>query len=351
MLPSHSFYSGFPEYTGSSTTNKQTNMPRSSSHRSPSVSYSRESSVFDPPVYTIYSGSDHVLQFDPPVGSKELAVAMSYHFPGEGSLDAMMRAAVKKHLREERRSRESSKSDSRGRSTNGRLPTPQSEEKHRINRSSAPRLSEQTQPPPLPPRVSVFKSDEPDSTSSGKRGSRRAVSSHVDNSDRKSSHRNDAPHYPADADADERPARPSYGTCLGVPSSSNSRTSKSADSHRRRRADSSGDESDLRILAWNPEVQGFKEKQKKRRYEKEEREQVRANRGHACEDHRKRRVKVCLFVFSHWILRVVQSVSGGASRLNNPKGFPQATIRTLSPLMVTNFNSVTQKNVLTMDKL
>lgn len=288
-------------------------MPRSSSHRSPSRSYSRESSVFDPPVYTVYSGSDQTLQFDPPVGSKELAVALSYHFPGEGSLDAMMRAAVKKHLREERKSRESSKS-SRGRSTNGRLPIPQSEEvssqKHRTSRSSAPRLSEQTQPPPLPPRVSVSRSDEQtDSASSGKHRSRRAVSTH------------NAPPYPAyaDDDADERPTRPSHGASLGVPSSSNSRTSKSADSHRRRRADSSEDEADLKILTWNPEVQGFKEKQKKRRYEKEEREQVRANRGHACEEHRRRRVKVCLVVLSHWILQVVQQYQG--SRLKNPKGF------------------------------
>lgn len=223
----------------------------------------------------------------------------------------MMKAAMKQFLREDRKSRESSKSDSRGRSTNGRLPTPQSEEKHRISRSSAPRLSEHTQPPPLPPRASVSKSDEqPDSTSSGKHRSRRAVSSHVEKSDRKSSHKNDAPYHPADADADERPTRLSYGASLEVPSSGNSRPSKSADSHRRRRADSSGDEADLKILAWNPEVQGFKEKQKKRRYEKEEREQVRANRGHACEEHRKRRVKVCLFVFSHWILQVVHPISG-----------------------------------------
>ncbi|CAG8957071.1 hypothetical protein HYFRA_00009272 [Hymenoscyphus fraxineus] len=266
-------------------------MPRSSSHRSPSSSYSRESSVFQDPTYRVYYGSDLSLQFEPPAGSKELAVALSYKFPTKGSIEGMMQAAFQEFLRDEKRkSRGPSKSGSRGRSTTGRLPQSEessSSQRSRISRSSAPKVSE---PPPLPPRVSVSKSDEhAEYTSSGKHRSQRAASSHVEVSIRKSSHVKDTASY--SVVPDERPARPSYGTSLGVPTSSSSRVSKSTDSHRRRRASSSEDEADLKILSWNPEVQGFKEKQKKRRYGDEEKEQVRANRGHACEEHRRRRVK------------------------------------------------------------
>ncbi|KAL2068595.1 hypothetical protein VTL71DRAFT_14932 [Oculimacula yallundae] len=65
---------------------------------------SRESS-FDPPIYSISHAKDHTLQWDPPVGSKDLAIALSYHFPMETSMENKMRAATKKFLKEEKRKR------------------------------------------------------------------------------------------------------------------------------------------------------------------------------------------------------------------------------------------------------
>ncbi|KAG4427225.1 hypothetical protein IFR05_017293, partial [Cadophora sp. M221] len=64
---------------------------------------SRESS-FDPPSYAIYHGKDYTLQWEPPVGSKDLAIALSYHFPLETSMERKMRAATKKFLKEEKKS-------------------------------------------------------------------------------------------------------------------------------------------------------------------------------------------------------------------------------------------------------
>ncbi|KAH6695882.1 hypothetical protein BKA61DRAFT_711048 [Leptodontidium sp. MPI-SDFR-AT-0119] len=63
---------------------------------------SRESS-FDPPSHSISHGKDYTLQWHPAVGSKELAVALSYHFPLETTMERKMRAATKKFLKEEKR--------------------------------------------------------------------------------------------------------------------------------------------------------------------------------------------------------------------------------------------------------
>jgi hypothetical protein len=53
----------------------------------------------DPPVYIITSGSDGVLRWHPPVGSAELALALSYHFPMPETLEDKMQAAVLKYIR------------------------------------------------------------------------------------------------------------------------------------------------------------------------------------------------------------------------------------------------------------
>jgi hypothetical protein len=62
---------------------------------------SRESSVFDPPTYEISYASDKTLKWDPPQGSKDLAVALSYYFPMERDLKSKMRAATRKFLKAE----------------------------------------------------------------------------------------------------------------------------------------------------------------------------------------------------------------------------------------------------------
>jgi hypothetical protein len=61
----------------------------------------RETSVFSAPQYNISYGDDHTLQWEPSVGSKELAVALSYHFPMQTDLESKMQAATRKFLREE----------------------------------------------------------------------------------------------------------------------------------------------------------------------------------------------------------------------------------------------------------
>ena len=62
----------------------------------------REASVSDLFKYKISYGIDQTLQWDPPASSRELAIALSYHFPTEKDLEAKMRAATKKFMREER---------------------------------------------------------------------------------------------------------------------------------------------------------------------------------------------------------------------------------------------------------
>jgi hypothetical protein len=61
----------------------------------------RETSEFSAPQYNISYRGDHTLQWTPPVGSKELAVALSYHFPMQTDLESKMQAATRKFLREE----------------------------------------------------------------------------------------------------------------------------------------------------------------------------------------------------------------------------------------------------------
>ena len=61
----------------------------------------REDSLFSAPEYRITYGHDHTLQWEPPVGSKELAVALSYHFPLQTDLESKMQAATRKFLRGE----------------------------------------------------------------------------------------------------------------------------------------------------------------------------------------------------------------------------------------------------------
>jgi len=48
--------------------------------------------------YNITYAPDHTLRWDPPPNSKELAIALSYHFPLEPDLESKMRAAMVKFL-------------------------------------------------------------------------------------------------------------------------------------------------------------------------------------------------------------------------------------------------------------
>jgi len=58
-----------------------------------------DSPPFEPPKYTITVGDDNSLQWDPPPKSRELGLALSYHFPQETAMVDMMQAAHRKWLR------------------------------------------------------------------------------------------------------------------------------------------------------------------------------------------------------------------------------------------------------------
>ena len=158
---------------------------------------SRASPAFDPPKYKISYGPDQVLQWDPPSNSRALAVALSWHFPVEKTLESKMQAAIKVFLKEEQKS--SLGTDS------GSSPEASS--------NSVLRESETLQP-----------------------------------------------------------------------------TLKVSDGLNKRPLTRS--ESAFQVLNWDPDVKGFKPKRQRRKYEKDEGVKVKANRGNACEEHRRRKVKV-----------------------------------------------------------
>lgn len=154
---------------------------------------SRAESEFSAPEYHITYGQDHTLQWDPPVGSKELALALSYHFPLQVDLASKMQAATRRYLRQER---DSKKSKSKSKSNSPAEDDP-------VARDPAPNPVEE-----------------------GK--------------------------------------------------------------------DSKVGTSGLQILTWDSGMKQYSHKTKRRRYDKGERVKVAANRGFACDVHRRQKMKVCL---------------------------------------------------------
>jgi hypothetical protein len=63
-----------------------------------SSSRARESSAFEVPKYSLSFADDFTLQWEPPLGSPALAIALSYHFPIEENLECKMRAASRRFL-------------------------------------------------------------------------------------------------------------------------------------------------------------------------------------------------------------------------------------------------------------
>lgn len=151
---------------------------------------SRAESEFSAPEYNITYGQDHTLQWDPPVGSKELALALSYHFPLQADLASKMQAATRRFLRQERDSKKS--------------------------KSNSPAVDDQVNPR----------------------------------------------------------------------DSSNPSVEEGKDS----KVGTTG----LQILTWDSGMKQYSHKTKRRRYDKGERVKVAANRGFACDVHRRQKMKVCL---------------------------------------------------------
>jgi hypothetical protein len=193
------------------------------------VSLSRESSIFEPPEYEISYREDHTLQWDPPAGSKELAVALSYHFP-MGDLESKMRAATKKFLKAEAKRYSEKVREKNVRTFEEKL-------------ESVLKTSLQRQQP-----TSMNSRLNPNSSES----------------------------------CTSVPNEPDHGL-LQVPDHSLPCI---------RMEISPGSNQELKIVSWKPEILGFKKTAPKRRYEPEEREKVAVNRGYVCEEHRRRKMKV-----------------------------------------------------------
>ncbi|CZR69205.1 uncharacterized protein PAC_19105 [Phialocephala subalpina] len=150
--------------------------------------------IFSAPQYQINYGDDYTLQWTPPVGSKELAVALSYYFPLQKDLESKMQTAIKVFLHQEQ------------------IPSRETEQvkSSYVERST---MRQQLSTPPT------------ESSTTSNPESRPAVSP------------------------------------------------------------------TLQILTWDSKMKEFNPKIKRRRYEKDERAKVAANRGFACERHRRQKMK------------------------------------------------------------
>jgi hypothetical protein len=57
---------------------------------------------FRPPTYALSFAEDGTLQWDPPIGSSELALALSYHFPLQKTLAEKMQVAIGTWLKQQK---------------------------------------------------------------------------------------------------------------------------------------------------------------------------------------------------------------------------------------------------------
>ena len=198
---------------------------------------SRQSSVFEPPEYKMTYGADGTLQWEPPASSKELALALSYYFPREPDLAGKMQAATRRFLKMERRRASSSKVQISGSKD--------------VPVKSFPDIKE--------PEYLEVKGRE--STADGG-------------------------HEVGDHRLTQLEIFPTYSANRHNHSPQTISTIANA-------ANQTGSSPMLNFLAYDPEKGKFKGRGTKRRYEKEEREKVAKNRGHACEKHRRQKIKVC----------------------------------------------------------
>ena len=196
------------------------------------VQDSRESSsdIFE---YTITYRSDGTLQWDPPSKSMDLAVALSYHFPLEESLESKMQAAIKKFLRTE--GKKSSRNPSIESST---------KRKNGASKSAGlPKLGIASEKPTVEPERQ--------------------------------------PERVLDGDCSLNPTSEVNGSGWRRPDDQPSKNQF------RRPV------SELHVLSWDPEVHTFKGKGKKRCYGEQEGLMVARNRGFVCDEHRRQKLKVC----------------------------------------------------------
>jgi hypothetical protein len=219
---------------------------------------SREASIFKPPEYQIFYALDKTLQWDPPADSRELAEALSYHFPMEKSLKSKMQAATKLFFQNRKRTLKSIRevaqpSVPRDEGIN-REPTT---EKVPEGEGNAERRMDPTQKRPY--RETLYATNLP------------IVSEPLSYS----SSRHDSPEQSSQDNIVHNPE-----AIASVPPSSS-----------------------CRFLTWSCGYGGVKPRGRKRRYEKDEAAKVAANRGMACEEHQRRKVKVSFSPWSRQFMR------------------------------------------------
>jgi hypothetical protein len=208
---------------------------------------SREMLVFKPPEYQISYALDKTLQWDPPADSRELAEALSYHFPMEKSLKSKMQAATKVFLQ---------------------------------NREWSSKSIEEAAQPSVPRDVSKNRDPTTEKVPAGEASAE----------------------LPMDP-SQKSPFRETlYATNLPIASGPLPYSSSTDDSLKQSSQDnvvhnpealaSVPPSSSCRILSWSSCSGGVKPRGRKRRYEKDEAVKVAANRGMACEEHQRRKVKV-----------------------------------------------------------
>jgi hypothetical protein len=222
---------------------------------------SRESTAFEPPTYEIRYASDHTLEWDPPRGSKELALALSYHFPMEKDLESKMKAATKKFLKAEAKKRPLSLSSmlQKTRAAVARAGRRVRSEKQKDFQSASTSKPHQ--------RHSEL-DEEPEQTVSNEL--RNEMESQLLGNSQSTLRTTPADQYATSGQYSE----------FSVPTSSLKQVQQPS-------------AAPLEILKWDSGVNPFLKRRKKRQYGKEERAKVAANRGNACADHKRKKMKVC----------------------------------------------------------
>jgi hypothetical protein len=224
---------------------------------------SRQSSDFEPPEYRIFYGPDNTLHWEPTVGSAELAIALSYYFPLEKDLASKMRAATRKFL----------KSQSKKRRKGGEKGSVVQEQ---VLTSSATLQVSSSLPIE---RSMASRQNTSRSIARGQAISRSNSKPGDDDNSTLSQCPKEHQSYPLDSPQQVET------DLLGIRTLTQPKNVEAT----------TADEMTLgsfQILSWSPESPAFGKGRRKRPYEKDEKVQVAANRGYACEAHRRRKAKV-----------------------------------------------------------
>jgi hypothetical protein len=254
----------------------------------PGSSKSRESSAFEPPTYKIFYGSDHTLQWDPPCGTRELGEALSWKYPDVYGIKAKMKVAMSEFLRSKRKTPSgktgglSSGVGESGKMTSTLQPAESTKdatvEDPKGVYNKAPTLDEASTSVLLP--------------SEARGGSPRHTESILPSV---------VAHNPPKPTENQHPAIPESSGDSSAENISEldikggSQTDSQTINVDNRAGDKDTSDNQIHFFAWDPSISDFQSTTKKRarsRYDEEVRKKVAQNRGFACEEHHKRKVKV-----------------------------------------------------------